>query len=150
MSYRPYRIGRFTLVALLLGSFALPVLESFALPVTAQEQEAQLAEANRLDQQVTQLYQAGRYAEAVPLAQKALAIREKALGPEHPDMATTLNNLALLYQAQGDYGRAAPLYQRSLAVREKALGPEHPSVATTLNNLASLYQAQGDYGRAAR
>ena len=39
----------------------------------------------------------GRYAEAEPLYERALAIREKALGPDHPDVATSLNNLAVLY-----------------------------------------------------
>ena len=45
------------------------------------------------------------YAEALPLYQRALKIREKALGPEHPDTATSLNNLAALYQAMGAYDR---------------------------------------------
>ena len=61
---------------------------------------------------------------------RALAISEKALGPEHPDVATSLNNLALLYQAQGRYAEAEPLHKRALAISEKALGPEHPDVAT--------------------
>ena len=39
----------------------------------------------------------GRYTDAEPLYQRALAIREKALGPEHPDVADSLNNLAGLY-----------------------------------------------------
>ena len=43
----------------------------------------------------------GRYAEAEPLYQRALAISEKALGPEHPDVAKSLNNLAELFRAQG-------------------------------------------------
>ena len=95
------------------------------------------------------LYQAqGRYAEAEPLYKRALAIEEKALGPEHPDIATSLNNLALLYQVQGRYAEAEPLYKRALAIGEKALGPEHPDVATSLNNLAELYQAQGRYAEA--
>ena len=119
------------------------------MPLAAQEQEAQLAEANRLNQQAIQLYQAGHYAEAVPLAQQALAILEKAQGPEHPNVAMALGGLAELYRAQGDYGRATPLCQRSLAILEKALGPDHPSVALALNNLALLYGAQGDYGRSA-
>ena len=63
-------------------------------------------------------------------------------------MATSLNNLAALYQAQGKYGEAEPLYQRALAIWEKALGPEHPDVATSLNNLAGLYYAQGKYEEA--
>ncbi len=47
--------------------------------------------------------------------ERALAIREKALGPEHPDTATSLNNLALLLQAQGDLARSRPLFERALA-----------------------------------
>ena len=90
----------------------------------------------------------GDYAKAEPLYQRALAIREKALGPEHPDTATSLNNLAVLYEAMGDYAKAEPLYQRALAIREKALGPEHPDTATSLNNLAVLYKAMGDYAKA--
>ena len=86
----------------------------------------------------------GRLAAARPLFERALAIREKALGPEHPDTATSLNNLAMLLQAQGDYAAARPLFERALAIREKALGPEHPDTATSLNNLAILLQAQGD------
>ena len=49
------------------------------------------------------------------------------LGPEHPDVAAALNNLALRYKTQGRYVEAEPLYRRSLAIREKALGPEHPT-----------------------
>jgi tetratricopeptide (TPR) repeat protein len=50
---------------------------------------------------------------------------EKALGPEHPNVATSLNNLAALYKAQGRYAEAEPLYRRALEIWEKALGPEH-------------------------
>ena len=64
------------------------------------------------------------------MAEKALGIREKVLGKEHPDVAQSLNNLAALYESQGNYGKAEPLYVRSLAILEKVLGKEHPSVAT--------------------
>jgi tetratricopeptide (TPR) repeat protein len=87
----------------------------------------------------------GAYAPARPLYELALAIREKALGPDHPDTATSLNNLALLLRAQGDFAAARPLYERTLAIVEKALGPDHPDTATRLNNLASLLYAQGDF-----
>ncbi len=107
-----------------------------------------LREADTLNQQVVQLNGQGRYAQAIPLAEKVLAICEKALGPEHPDVATSLNNLAGLYETLGDYAQAEPLLRRSLAIYEKALGPEHPSVALSLNNLAHLYQALGDYAKA--
>ncbi len=70
-----------------------------------------------------------------------MAIFEKALGPDHPDVATSLNNLAELYRTQGQYAQAEPLYKRSLAIAEKSLGLDHPAVATVLNNLAALYRA---------
>ena len=58
-----------------------------------------------------------------------LFIREKSLVLAHPDVATTLNNLALLYQAQDKYEQAETLFQRALAIRERSLGPEHSDVA---------------------
>ena len=77
-------------------------------------------------------------AEAEPLYRRSLAIREEALGPEHPDVAMSLNNLAVLYREQGQYPQAEPLFQRTLEVLEKSLGPEHPNVAATLENYAEL------------
>ncbi len=59
------------------------------------------------------------------------------------DVAQSLNNLALLYQAQSRYAEAEPLYRRSLAIWEKALGPEHPNLATSLENYAALLRATG-------
>ena len=75
---------------------------------------------------------------------------ETALGPEHPEVATSLNNLAALYKAQGRYAEAEPLYRRSLAIKEKALGPEHPSVATILANYAALLRETGRPKKAAK
>ncbi len=63
-------------------------------------------------------------------------------------MATSLNNLAALYKAQGRYAEAEPLHKRALAIFEKALGPKHPDVAQSLNNLAVLYATQGKYAEA--
>jgi CHAT domain-containing protein/Tfp pilus assembly protein PilF len=90
----------------------------------------------------------GRYADAEGLYQRALAIKEKALGANHPNVATTLNNLANVYQLQGKYADAAATYQRALAIYEKALGANHPDVAVTLNNLAVVYESQGKYADA--
>jgi CHAT domain-containing protein len=115
---------------------------------TVGAQEGDLAEAQRLNGQVFQYYATGRYQQAIPLAQRALAIREKALGPEHPDTAAALNNLAALYRATGAYAKAEPLYQRALTITEKAPGPEHLDTAGSLNNLALLYHATGAYAKA--
>jgi tetratricopeptide (TPR) repeat protein len=57
----------------------------------------------------------------------------------------TLNNLALVYEAQAKYTEAEGLYKRALAIREKALGANHPDVARTLHNLGNVYRAQGKY-----
>ncbi|ERT03715.1 TPR repeat family protein, partial [Lyngbya aestuarii BL J] len=72
----------------------------------------------------------------------------KALGENHPDVATSLNNLANLYKSQGRYDEAEPLHQRSLAIWEKTLGENHPDVALSLNGLALLYRDQGRYDEA--
>ncbi len=90
----------------------------------------------------------GNYREAEPLYQRSLAIREQALGRDHPDVAQSLNGLAVLYSNMGNYSEAEPLYQRSLAIKEQTLGSDHPSVATSLNNLALLYQNMGNYSEA--
>ena len=57
---------------------------------------------------------------------RALAIDEKSYGPEHPDVARDLNNLAQLLQATNRLGEAEPLMRRALAIDEKSFGPEHP------------------------
>ena len=54
----------------------------------------------------------GDYEKALPLYQRALEIYENVLGPQHPSVVTTLNNLAGLYESMGNYEKALPLYQR--------------------------------------
>jgi tetratricopeptide (TPR) repeat protein len=84
------------------------------------------------------------YSSARPLFERALAINEKALGPDHPDTATSMNNLGYLLWAQGDQAGARPYYERALAIRERVLPRDHPDMATSLNNFAHLLQARGD------
>ncbi|CAB1113194.1 unnamed protein product [Ectocarpus sp. CCAP 1310/34] len=90
----------------------------------------------------------GKYDDAEPLYERSQAIREKVLGPEHLDVAQSLNNRAALLHKQGKYSEAEPLYERCQAIKEKVLGPDHPSLATTLNNRAVLLRAQGKYSEA--
>ena len=99
------------------------------------------AEWDILIQKFTDLYRAGNYDRALTVAKKALKVAEKNAGPHHPDVATSLNNLALLSYSQSNFAQAEPLYKRSLAIWEKALGPDHPHVATNLENMALLYRA---------
>ena len=84
-----------------------------------------------------QAYQQGNYPEAEK--QLVAALKEvEGFGPQDPRLATSLNNLAVLYQAQDRYAEAELFYSWSLAIWEKALGPEHPQVATSLENYALL------------
>src|SRR5690349_11491119 len=94
---------------------------------------------------VEQLYQQGKYDEALDLARRALDLAEKEFGLDHSNTAESLNNVAVLYKSKGDYASAEPLYRRALAIREKKLGPDHPDTAASVNNLASLYYSKGDY-----
>ena len=86
-----------------------------------------------------------RYEVAVPLCKQALEDLEKTSGHDHPDVATMLNILALVYRDQNKYKEAANLLNDALAIREKTLGENHPAVAATLNNLAVLYGKRGKY-----
>jgi hypothetical protein len=81
------RIG-FIMAATLTACFA-------SAPAIAQQ------DAAALNERVVELYRAGKFSEAIPLARQSLAIGEKALGPDHPSVATALNNLADLYWQQG-------------------------------------------------
>ncbi|MCH8801766.1 MAG: tetratricopeptide repeat protein, partial [Chloroflexi bacterium] len=86
--------------------------------------------------------------DAEPLVQRALVIFRKALGPEHPNVAMSLNTLAMLYQVQGRYDEAEPRFRQALEIRERTLGPDHSLVALSLRNLARLYAAQNRYAEA--
>ncbi|MCS6785458.1 MAG: tetratricopeptide repeat protein, partial [Thiobacillaceae bacterium] len=121
-------------------AFILAALVCGVFPALAQAQGAGI-EWETLNQEVMELYRAGHYDRAVVVARKALQVAEQNVGREHPDVATSLNNLAALYRAQGAYTQAEPLIKRALAIQEKALGREHPDVATSLENLADLYRA---------
>ena len=101
-----------------------------------------------LNEQVLQLYQEGKYQQAIPIAEKLLAIKKRSRGPEDPSTAQSLNNLAALYLGTGDYSKAEPLFQQALQIRKKLLGQQHPDTATTLNNLAFLYLKMGAYAKA--
>ncbi|KAJ1351863.1 Kinesin light chain 2 [Parelaphostrongylus tenuis] len=104
---------------------------------------------------VIQYASQGRYEVAVPLCKQALEDLEKTSGHDHPDVATMLNILALVYRRgdQNKYKEAANLLNEALAIREKCLGENHsavlghdnPDVAKQLNNLALLCQNQGKY-----
>ena len=85
----------------------------------------------------------GRYDKAETLAQQALALLQSAFPGPHPDVASSLHNLAALYKAMGDYSRAETLYRQAHGMWRQALGEEHPRLALSLNSLGDLSYDQG-------
>jgi len=119
-------------------------------PVAAETVQQEIDQAEQFNQQAMELYQQGKYQEALPLLQRALTICEKVLGPEHDDTAISLSNLAMLHYNLGQYDKALLLNQRALEIREKVLGPEHSDTIDSLQIQASVYQALGQYDDALR
>jgi len=119
-----------------------------ATATPAPEQDARLGEAQVAQREAAKLEEAGRYREAIPKAERALALREAVLGKGHLAVAESLHLLATLDHLQGRYGSAEPLFRRALAIREVALGVNHPDVATSLYGLAALYCDMALYDRA--
>jgi tetratricopeptide (TPR) repeat protein len=90
------------------------------------------------------LYSLGKYAEAETVAQEAFTLRREALGPQHADVASSLDDLGSMIMVQGDIGRAEPLMREALAIRRAVLPPNDPQIAVGLNNLAYLLWRKGE------
>ncbi len=90
----------------------------------------------------------GLYQLAEPWSQECVNVCQALFAGDHPNVATSLNNLALLYNSQGRYSEAEPLYIEALAMSKRLFFGDHPYVATSLNNLAGLYRSQGRYSEA--
>ena len=117
--------------------------------VIPEQEEGLLVKTSALYHNMAGVYEdQGDYEKSLEYYVKALAIRERVLGPEHPYTATTYNNMAGVYYAKGEYEKALEYYVKALAIRERVLGPEHPSTATTYNNMAGVFRARGDYEKA--
>jgi tetratricopeptide (TPR) repeat protein len=108
-------------------------------PSSAEGLGAQSARINALGS-------AGKYSEAIPLAEAMLAELEK--GPQTRDLAGALNNLAQLYGDVGRDAEAEPMFERAIAMMEKSVGLDSVDIAPELNNLAALYQRQQRYSEA--
>ena len=109
---------------------------------------ADLDEAVRLTGESVRSRDRSEYQKAAEPAEKALALRRAVLGEKHTAYAESLNNLAVLYQAQSLPAKAEPLFVEALAVRKVSLGEKHPAYADSLHNLALLYQSQGEHAKA--
>jgi CHAT domain-containing protein/tetratricopeptide (TPR) repeat protein len=103
-----------------------------------------------LKAQAEEAFRRGDYAEGVKPAKEALDLSREAFGKRGQQTLTSLNELAILYQALGRYREAEPLYVEALQATRDILGPRHPDTLTTLDNLAVLYKDLGRYSEAER
>ena len=118
----------------------------FLFPFVAQAQNEQ--EVKALISKYTEFQKAGKYQEAIPLAQRILEVTEKIYGRENTYTASQLNALGLLYYDMGDYAKAEPIFKEALQIKEKILGPDHHETSTIRKNLSELYNATGNYSAA--
>ena len=109
---------------------------------------ATLHDANSYGASASKYYQDGNYPKALEFYTKALDIREKVLGKDHPDTANNYNNIGLVYSNMGNYSKALEFYTKALNIYEKVLGKDHPSTAVGYNNIGYLYSDIGDYPKA--
>jgi tetratricopeptide (TPR) repeat protein len=101
-----------------------------------------------LNSMASYCYCRAAYAEAELKCRRSLGIRERMLGPEHPDVAMSLSFLAEILRIQGKYAESEQLLRRSLRISERVPGSNHSGVAFTLNGLALLLRFQGRYAEA--
>ncbi|XP_046856557.1 uncharacterized protein LOC124449659 [Xenia sp. Carnegie-2017] len=92
----------------------------------------------------------GKYSEAKNHLEKALEIRKQSLGPNHVDVAASLNNLGVMYDKTGNYDKAIEFHEKALKIQEQSLGPNHIDVAASLNNLGLLYDKTGKHDKATK
>ena len=95
------------------------------------------------DQHVLGAWLGGGAAEAVPLFERTLAMRQRMLGPDDAETLTSEDNLASACQDAGRIAEAIRLYEQSLEARERLLGPDHPRTLTSRGNLAAAYRDGG-------
>ncbi|CAF1288490.1 unnamed protein product, partial [Rotaria sordida] len=75
-------------------------------------------------------------------------IQKIALPPNHPDLATSYNNIGLVYNNMGEYSKALSSFERSLEIRKIALPANHSDLAASYNNIGMVYDNMGEYSKA--
>jgi hypothetical protein len=100
-------------------------------------------EARSIIENAEQAAAAGNYSSAEHLLREAAALQEQTLGPCHPDLANTLNNLAVVCEMTDDPVDAEHYFRRAHAIAIATLAPDHPFVATSRKNLHDFCAARG-------
>ena len=87
--------------------------------------------------------EAGNYASAEDLLREAARLQEASLGPRHPDLANTLNNIGIVCEVTGKPDEAEQYFRRAVSIARTSLHPDHPFVATSQKNLRDFCEARG-------
>ena len=88
------------------------------------------------------------YPESLYYYMKVLAIQEKVLPENHPDIATSYNNVGYAYGELGDHKKELEYKLKAVAIQKKVLPENHPDIATSYNNVGSAYSELGDRKKA--
>ena len=104
---------------------------------------AEPREARSLIENAEQAAAAGNYASAEALLREAAALQEQTLGPHHPDLANTLNNIGIVCEMTDNPIDAEHYFRRAYAIATATLAPDHPFVATSRKNLHDFCAARG-------
>ncbi len=107
-----------------------------------------MKEILQLKQQSQYYEEVGDYDKAEILLSRAVAMKERSLGPDHPALAEDLHRLGMLNSELNDYDRAEELLVRALAIKRQNLGAEHPDVVETLNAI-KLVQLEHQFAESA-
>jgi hypothetical protein len=86
---------------------------------------------------------AGNYPAAERLLREAAALQEETLGPHHPDLANTLNNLGVVCEMADNPIDAEHYFRRAYTIATATLPPDHPFVVTSSKNLHDFCAARG-------
>ena len=89
-----------------------------------------------------------KYDEALEIAKRCVELSEKLFGENHPDTATSYNEIGVVYDNKGDYDTALEYYNTALVIRKQLLGENHPDTAASYNNIGNAYDSLGDYDTA--
>ncbi|CAF1424907.1 unnamed protein product [Adineta steineri] len=90
----------------------------------------------------------GKYKQALSFHEKALAIRQHSLPPNHPDLAESYNNIGEVHDRMGNYSEALSFYEKALEIRQQSLPPNHPDLGESYNNIGSVHDSMGNYPEA--
>ena len=119
-----------------------------AAAAQASAPQADEAEAARLTSEVIRLFREGKYDEALPPALKALELRERLHGPDHPSLVSALNNLGAVQLGRKEYEEAERHLRRALALADKH-GGEYSVLAADINTHLGLLRSRArDYAEA--